>query len=160
VNRTRILRAGELRVAESPARLSIHGLGSCVAVFVYDPRARVGGMAHVLLPGPPKDPDAPSGRYATSAVAAVVEESIRLGAKRAALHAKVTGGSRMFAYDAAKDRPTVGDKNVEAVLGALRRAGVAIVATDVGGEHGRTVVADLEDGSLTITTVRGGSKVV
>ncbi len=160
MNRTKALRAGELRVAEAPARLTIHGLGSCVAVFVYDPRARVGGMAHVLLPGPPKDPADHAGRYATSAVATVVSESIRLGAKRAALHAKVTGGSRMFAYDAGKERPTVGDKNVEAVLGALRRAGVEIVATDVGGDHGRTVVADLQDGTLTITTVRGGSKVV
>ena len=66
----------------------------------------------------------------------------------------------MFAYDAHKDRPTVGDKNVQATLGALREAGVEIIATDVGGDHGRTVVADLQDGSLTITTVRGGSKVV
>jgi len=66
----------------------------------------------------------------------------------------------MFAYDAGKERPTVGDKNVEAVLGALRRAGVEIVATDVGGDHGRTVVADLQDGTLKITTVRGGSKIV
>ena len=152
------LRAGELRVAEAPARLAIHGLGSCVAVFVYDPRVRVGGMAHILLPGPPKGSADHAGRYATTAVAAVVAESIRLGAT--ALLAKVTGGSRMFAYDAHKDRPTVGDKNVEAALGALREAGVEIIATDVGGDHGRTVVADLQDGSLTITTVRGGSKVV
>ena len=152
------MRAGELRVAEAPARLAIHGLGSCVAVFVYDPRVRVGGMAHILLPGPPKGSADHAGRYATTAVAAVVAESIRLGAT--ALLAKVTGGSRMFAYDAHKDRPTVGDKNVEAALGALREAGVEIIATDVGGDHGRTVVADLQDGSLTITTVRGGSKVV
>ena len=158
MTRMKALRAGELRVAEAPARLAIHGLGSCVAVFVYDPRVRVGGMAHILLPGPPKGSADHAGRYATTAVAAVVAESIRLGAT--ALLAKVTGGSRMFAYDAHKDRPTVGDKNVEAALGALREAGVEIIATDVGGDHGRTVVADLQDGSLTITTVRGGSKVV
>ena len=159
--RARSLQAGELRVAEAPARLAIHGLGSCVAVFVYDPEARVGGMAHILLPSPPRDDEAgSSGRYATTAVAAVVAESIRLGARRAALHAKVTGGSRMFAFDAGKDRPTVGDKNVAAALRALREAGVTIVATDVGGDHGRTVVADLQDGTLTITTVRGGSKIV
>ena len=160
MTRTRALRAGELRVAEAPARLAIHGLGSCVAVFVYDPRVRVGGMAHILLPGPPRGAADPAGRYATTAVALVVAEPIRLGARRAALLAKVTGGSRMFAYDAHKDRPTVGDKNVEAALGALREAGVAIIATDVGGDHGRTVVADLQDGSLTIITVRRGSKVV
>ncbi len=26
------------------------GLGSCVAIMLYDPEAQVGGMAHVLLP--------------------------------------------------------------------------------------------------------------
>jgi chemotaxis protein CheD len=160
MSRLKSLRAGELRVAEAPARLTIHGLGSCVAVFVYDPGKRVGGMAHILLPGPPRDGSDHVGRYATTAVAAMVTESIRLGAKSSELLAKVTGGSRMFAYDAGKDRPTVGDKNVEAALRALREAGVAIIATDVGGEHGRTVVADLQDGSLTIVTVRGGSRVV
>jgi len=160
MTRHRSLSAGELRVAEAPARLSIHGLGSCVAVFIYDPAKRVGGMAHILLPGPPRDSTDHVGRYATTAVAAMVDETIRLGAKPAALLAKVTGGSRMFAYDAGKERPTVGDKNVEAVLRALREAGIEIIATDVGGDHGRTVVADLQDGSLTIMTVRGGSKVV
>ncbi len=160
MTRTKSLRAGELRVAEAPARLAIHGLGSCVAVFVYDPAKRVGGMAHILLPSPPQCATDHVGRYATTAVAAMVAESIRLGAKRSALLAKVSGGSRMFSYDAGKDRPTVGDKNVEAALRALREAGVSVVATDVGGDHGRTVVADLQDGSLTILTLRGGSRIV
>ena len=85
MTRPRSLRAGELRVSEAPDRLAIHGLGSCVAVFVYDPRARIGGLAHILLPGPPRRPTDHIGRYATTAVAAMVEETIRLGAKRSAL---------------------------------------------------------------------------
>ncbi|OLD64849.1 MAG: hypothetical protein AUI47_04085 [Acidobacteria bacterium 13_1_40CM_2_68_5] len=160
MTRPRSLRAGELRVSGAPDRLAIHGLGSCVAVFVYDPGARIGGLAHILLPGPPRRPTDHVGRYATTAVAAMVEETIRLGAKRSALCAKVTGGSRMFAYDTTSARPTVGDKNIEAALQALEEARVTIVATEVGGEIGRNVVADLTDGSLTISTVRGEPKVV
>ncbi len=157
----RSLLAGELRVAAAPARLVIHGLGSCVAVFLYDPTTRVGGMAHVLLPAPARvEPPERAGRYASTAVTAIVDESIRLGARRAALLAKLTGGSRMFSFDAASNRQTVGDKNVEAVLRALKQVGVEVVATDVGGASGRTVIADLADGSLTITTVRGTPRVV
>ena len=70
MTRPRSLRAGELRVSEAPDRLAIHGLGSCVAVFVYDPGARIGGLAHILLPGPPMRPTDHVGRYATTAVAA------------------------------------------------------------------------------------------
>ena len=154
------LHAGELKVAGAPARLVIHGLGSCVAVFVYDPAARVGGLAHILLPAPPREPVDRIGRYATTAVAAMVDESLRLGARRAALLAKVTGGSRMFAIEAGAERQTVGDKNVEAALQALEEAGVRVVGTDVGGDRGRTVIADLEDGSLTIKTIRGSPRVI
>jgi chemotaxis protein CheD len=164
VSRPHALRAGELRVAAAPERLAVHGLGSCVAVFVYDPRARVGGLAHILLPEPPAgagEPDpARAGRYATTAVTAMVEESIRQGARREALLAKITGGSRMFAFDAGSARTTVGDRNVEAALGVLEALGVRVVARDVGGTNGRTVVADLGDGRLIIRTLREGPRVV
>ncbi len=160
MSRARSLRAGELRVAGAPGLLVIHGLGSCVAVFIYDPDARVGGLAHVLLPRPPGGENERAGRYATTAVPAMVEESIRLGARRAALLAKVTGGSRMFTWDAGAGRPTIGEKNVEAALRALEEAGVRVVGADIGGEGGRTVVADLNDGSLTIRTIRGEPRVI
>ncbi|HEU4403225.1 MAG TPA: chemotaxis protein CheD [Candidatus Polarisedimenticolia bacterium] len=158
--RPRSLRAGELRVTEAPGRLAIHGLGSCVAVFVYDPGRRVGGLAHILLPEPPADGTEHPGRYATTAVSIMVDESIRLGARRAALLAKVTGGSRMFSIDVTAGRPSVGDKNVEAALRALRLAGVAVIGSDVGGDCGRSVIADLEDGTLTIKTVRSAPRVL
>jgi chemotaxis protein CheD len=160
MNRPRSLRAGELRVARAPGRLAIHGLGSCVAVFVYDPSRRVGGLAHILLPCPPEGESERPARYATTAVSVIVEESLRRGALRSALLAKVTGGSRMFSFEADMGRAPIGERNVEAALQALAAAGIRVVGTDVGGEHGRTVVADLSDGSLTIRTVRGGPRVI
>lgn len=161
MSRPRPLLAGELKVAGAPARLAIHGLGSCVAVFLYDPEARIGGLAHILLPAPPDgETNGRPGRYATTAVTTMVEESIRLGARREALLAKVTGGSRMFSFEAVSPRLTVGDRNVEAVLRALDAAGVRIAVTDVGGQSGRSVVADLSNGALTITTVRGTPRIV
>ena len=159
MSRPRPLLAGDLKVTEAPARLVIHGLGSCVAVFVYDPETRVGGLAHILLPAPPAGgPGERAGRYATTAIETMIEESIRKGARREGLLAKITGGSRMFSFDAANARVTVGDKNVQAAMRALGEAGVQVIGTDVGGMSGRTVVADLSDGTLTITTVRGAAK--
>ena len=154
------LLAGELKVTESPGKLVIHGLGSCVAVFLYDPGTRVGGLAHILLPVPPAGTDDRLGRYAPTAIAAMIEESLRLGAHRAAMLATVTGGSRRFTYERDSTRPTIGDKNVEAALKALQAAGIEVVSSDIGGERGRTVTADLRDGSLTIMTIRGGPRVI
>jgi chemotaxis protein CheD len=90
----------------------------------------------------------------------MVEESLRRGARRAALLAKITGGSRMFSFEAEAGRPPVGERNVAAALRALGAMGVRVAASDVGGECGRTVVADLDDGTLTITTLRGGPRVL
>ncbi len=154
------LRAGEVRVARAPGRLVIHGLGSCVAVFLYDAEARVGGLAHILLPSPPRGAVEGGGRYATSAVTAMIEESLRQGARFAALRAKVTGGSRMFTFESEAGRPAIGDRNVEAALRALEEAGVAVVASDIGGASGRTIEADLGDGTLTIKTIRGKPRVI
>jgi chemotaxis protein CheD len=162
--RPQSLGAGELRVAAAPARLAIHGLGSCVAVFLYDPGERIGGLAHILLPAPPPGAGDPgpgrAGRYATTAIEILVAETLRRGARSAALLAKVTGGSRMFACDSGSQRATVGDKNVEAALAVLAALRVPVAGSDVGGASGRNVVADLEDGRLIITTIRGLPRVV
>lgn len=160
MNRNDALRAGELRAAEAPGRLVIHGLGSCVAVFVYDPGTRIGGLAHILLPtAPPEPPDRP-GRYAPTAVVTLLDETLKLGAHRSSLLAKVTGGSRMFGIDGDAARPAIGERNIEAALQALELVRIAVVATDVGGDYGRTVEADLTDGGLTIKTVRSVPRLI
>ena len=154
------LLAGEMKVSGAPGQLIIHGLGSCVAVFLYDSGCRVGGLAHILLPSPPPDATDRLGRYAPTAIATMIEESLRLGAQREALRAKVTGGSRMFAIEIEGERPTIGEKNVAAALTALNTEGIKVIAADTGGDRGRTVTADLEDGSLTISTIRGEPQVL
>lgn len=160
MSRTLALRAGDLKAAEAPGRLVIHGLGSCVAVFVYDPETRIGGLAHILLPAAPSQPSDKPGRYAPTAVATLLDETLRLGARRGGLFAKVTGGSKMFSFDNDTARPAIGERNVEAALAALEEARISVVATDVGGDCGRTVEADLTDGGLTIKTVRGIPRVI
>lgn len=44
----------QVRIDQSPAVLAAYGLGSCVAVALYDPEARIGGLGHLLLPNRPK----------------------------------------------------------------------------------------------------------
>ncbi len=45
-----IVRVADLRVGKGHDVLVTVGLGSCVAILLYDPDARVGGLAHILLP--------------------------------------------------------------------------------------------------------------
>ncbi len=41
---------GRLYVVDKPATLTCLGLGSCVALMLYDPKTNICGLAHVMLP--------------------------------------------------------------------------------------------------------------
>ena len=82
-----------IEVAKAPATLTALALGSCVAVILHDPLAKVGGLAHVLLPstnvGRPRI-DSP-GRFAPTAVALLNERVIAMGAVSRRLTARLVG---------------------------------------------------------------------
>src|SRR5690606_6591429 len=83
------VRVGEARVAKPGATLAALGLGSCVAVVLYDPECRVAGLAHVLLPDPSasRHPGAPA-RFATTAVPHLIRLMEAQGAARERLYAR------------------------------------------------------------------------
>jgi len=48
--RARAVAAGEIAVGLAGEVLAARGVGSCVVVALYDPVARLGGLAHAMLP--------------------------------------------------------------------------------------------------------------
>lgn len=144
-----------LRREQAPYGLSICGLGSCVAVFIYEKQLlRVGGMAHVLLPEPTKrSPLTSPGKFAPTAVAALVDRMLQHGVRRDHLIAKVAGGAHMFAFSA-PERETLGERNIRATLEALDREGIELIGMDVGGSSGRTVLASISTGIVRITSLK------
>ena len=85
----------DLAVARAPGQFCCIGLGSCVAVFIYDPETRIGGVLHALLPKAPegKRPDA---KYADSGIRMLHRIIVSKGARKGKLWAKLVGGARMF----------------------------------------------------------------
>jgi chemotaxis protein CheD len=141
-----------------PARsLVAFGLGSCVAICLFDPDARVAGMAHVVLPG--ADPaQKPNAKFAGSALPALFAEMQAAGSSRSPrrLHARLVGGAQVLAIAGSGTLPRIGDKNTEAVRLALRQAAIPVHAEALGGGSGRTVWFDPRDGGrLRVRTVDG-----
>ncbi len=87
---------GQWAVAAAPAKIRTL-LGSCVGVVLYDRVAKLGGVAHIVLPSSRGAADQP-GKYADTAIPAVIAElERRLGGKvRSRLIAKLVGGANMF----------------------------------------------------------------
>ncbi len=144
----------ELEVARAPATLTALALGSCVAVILHDRIAKVGGLAHVLLPSGSVGrvrADAP-GRYAPSAVTTLTEQLLAIGAQPARLTARLVGGASMFTALQPAGTIQMGERNVHAVREALHRHGIRTVGEVVGGDFGRSVDFDVETGRVLVTS--------
>jgi chemotaxis protein CheD len=149
------VRVGEVKVASGDAILFAIGLGSCVGIALYDTRARIGGLAHIMLPHPTaaRKPT-PPGRFASTAVEFMIEQMIEQGAARRRLFARLIGGAAMFESVLAEDGPALGTRNIEAARKALVAAKIPLRAELVGGNHGRTVNFYMNDGKILVTSVR------
>ena len=147
-----LVNIGEIKVLTQEGRLVAVGLGSCVGLILYDALAKVGGMAHVFLPTNRKGGDNPHpGKFADTAVAAMVEQMTALGAQKRRLKAKMAGGSQLFSFGASV--MDGGRQNVEALQRELQTAGIPLVASDVLGSRGRKLIFDVGTGQVLVFVI-------
>ncbi len=151
-----IIGIGEVAIEENPSVLVTLGLGSCVGVCMRDPVARIGGMAHVMLPESPSTNDIKTpGKYANTAVDYLVEKLVAKGASKSRLEAKIAGGASMFESGSMN----IGQRNVESVKNRLKYHGIVLKAEDTGGNRARSIEYNIETGKLLIRKVGGGETV-
>lgn len=141
----------EFRIETAPAVLKAYGLGSCLAISLYDPETRVGGLAHTLLPqARHSDPEAGRAKYVDTAIRAMVDELVERGAEAARLVAKLAGGANMFESDYLTLMSSIGVRNARVARATLAELGIELAAEEVGGNRGRTVQFDLATGQMII----------
>ena len=122
---------GEYQVSSDPQDVLSTILGSCVAAFLRDPIARVGGLNHFLLPG--NDPnDRNTMKYGLNAMDLLINSLIHAGARRDRLEAKLFGGGRMV-----PGLTDIGAANGRFAEDFLRREGIRYLGGSLGGNSGR-----------------------
>lgn len=148
-------------MVRSPDRLITAGLGSCIGICLIDKTAKVGGMAHIMLPSSIQARNAQNrAKFADTAVEDMIYEMEKLGAIKRRIVAKIAGGAQMFKISAASDIMKIGLRNDQAVESALAQAKIRIVAKDTGGNFGRTIIFDTESGDLLVRTIGHGEKII
>ncbi len=137
------LHAGHLFVSSTPTAITTI-LGSCVAVSLWDPERRVGGLNHYLLPNWVGN-GLSSPRFGSVAIARLIDDVIALGGSLRRLQAKIFGGACIIAaFDG--PRPHLGENNVEIAREILNRLEIPIIAQAVGGQRGRKVIFHTDEG--------------
>jgi chemotaxis protein CheD len=161
---TMVVGLGEAKVLKAQADLDdalvAYGLGSCVAVCLWDPATKVAGMAHVVLPGA-NPAGTPSTKFALSAVPALVAlmQAEGAGPNPRRYVAKLAGGAQVLTLGGSGSLPRVGEQNGRAVREALEEAGIPIQAQDIGGSKGRSVWFDpRENGQIRVRTIGSGDR--
>lgn len=155
------MKIAEYVVAAAPAQLVAIGLGSCVAIVLHDAHARIGALAHVLLPAPASAAaeSAQPGRVPATAVPRMLDEMRALGAQ-GPITARLVGGASLFGPLLATGGVTVGTRNVDAARAALQTARVRVTSDLVGGSAGRSVFFDVGTGRVEVRSMREGNRVL
>ncbi|MFX1337009.1 MAG: chemotaxis protein CheD [Promethearchaeota archaeon] len=135
-------------------KISIHGLGSCMAILLVDPIQHLHAMSHSLLPSSEienisqiKYPH----KFVKSSIEDLLDKLLQRGSKIKNLKAIIIGGATIFD----NEFNYIGQQNIKIAREILNSLKIKIFFEDVGGRKGRTIIYNIKDHSILIETNKG-----
>lgn len=131
-------------------------LGSCVAITLWHPVRRLGGMCHYLLPSRARGAQEPlDGRYGDEALETLLQHIRACGTSPQDYQAHLYGGADTLPEGTGL-KFNVGERNIEQGWGFVDRHGLQLQGVDVGEDVPRTVTLRLASGEVEMR--RGAGK--
>lgn len=130
--------------------LVTYALGSCIAVTLYDPAAKVGGMLHFMLPESSLDAvKAQQNPYmfADTGIPALLAAVRAGGAEPRRMVVRLAGGAQVLDSQGLFQ---IGKRNYLAARRILWKSGILVAAEAVGGEVSRTTRLELATGRMWV----------
>ncbi len=141
---------GEMVLSSDPgSHLVAYGLGSCVALAAYDPRTRVAGLAHFMLPSGPKNSASPV-KFIDTGLDTFLAAFEARGAVANRSVFKAAGAAAMLSVGGGL---AIGKRNADSIQAALGERGLRLAATALGGNAGRTVQLEVGNGRFLIKSL-------
>ncbi len=120
-------------------------LGSCVAVCLYDPITKVGGINHYMLPFW-NGVGLASPKHGNIAIERLVIKMQNLGCKKSNLIAKVFGGGEVINTQVSQF--LIGERNIQVAYQVLEEQRIKISGQSVGGKVGRKIQFNTATGAV------------
>lgn len=129
-------------------------LASCVGLALYDRKAKLGGMLHILLPEPVCNvPDSHRTCYARTGVPLFIEAMKELGASPETMSASIAGGALIDALSPHDREINIGHRTLEITLGLMEESGIAIGMMEAGGVNPFCLTFRIDTGEAQIEPV-------
>jgi len=142
-----VIGVGDMAISDrSEDTLVTYSLGSCIGVAIYDPRAKVGGILHYMLPESKIDPEKAKknpAMFGDTGIPLLFKSCYALGAKKQNLIVKVAGGANILDEDGVFN---IGKRNYMILKKLFWRNNIRIAAEHVGGKVNRTVKLEIGTG--------------
>ncbi len=123
-------------------------LGSCVAVFLWDPLLQFGSVNHFMLPFSGKENS--SFKYGNVAIDEIISQMLKMGSDKKDLKAKVFGGSGISNSNGSFN---IGKRNIAVAKSMLKAEQIPVISYSVGGEIGRKVIFNTGSGIVLISYI-------
>ena len=120
-------------------------LGSCVAICLWDPVSKIGGINHYMLPNWNGN-DLASPKYGNIAIEKLIERMVQLGSRRDNIQAKIFGGGDLIAVD--RSAMMIGERNIRVARIILEEKKIPIIASSTGGRKGRKILFFTDSGEV------------
>lgn len=146
---TNFVGISEMKISDNPSMVLVAAnLGSCMGVAAYDPKRKVGGIIHCLLPSSSSDPSKAKANpcmYVDTGVAHFLEKLIEKGSKKTDLILVAVGGA---ALGDSSNVFEIGKNNFAILRKLLWKNNLLLKAHDVGGEWPRTISLYVDTGQI------------
>lgn len=154
--RQAIVGLADMKATNNPAtELATYALGSCLAVAIYDPKARVGGLLHFMLPDSTIDRQRALANpyfFADTGIPLLFRRAYKLGAVKERIICKLAGAASVMDPDNCLNIAMLNHLAATTVLG---KNGVAPSGEYIGGVSGISLTLAIQTGRVTVNLPNG-----
>lgn len=146
-----VVGVADMKISKCPDDTIVtYSLGSCIAVAIFDPIAKVAGILHFMLP----QSNLHNGKtqlnpcmFADTGLPLLFNTAYAQGALKSRLIVKIAGGAQILDD---KEFFAIGKRNYVEVKKILWKNQVLIKAEHIGGSLARTMYLDVNSGKIRL----------
>lgn len=146
---------GEVKTSKKTP-LGVAAIGSCIVITAYDPKNKVGAIAHIMLPGKSPDKNSEKTKHAQDGIDQLLQTMKMIGSDPSNLDICLVGAGNVLK----KHDDTICRDNINSTAEILKSKNLKPKASILGGTKRKSVLLDVENGTVYYTVGNSSRKLL